>query len=312
MKGSPQNLPESGRESGRSPLDWPAAAGVGRELAREIRAEVRRRSRRRVAVAGAACLFLAVGAGWWSGTLVPPAAVPAVADAHVAAPERRALPDGSILELKPGAVVNVAYSPTERRVELARGEVHVSVAKNPARPFVVAVDGVEVRAVGTAFAVGRNIREVDVLVTEGRVALTRPTPVESGAARGALPVEASSAVVAPEPVFLGLGDRTTVSLAAQATPAPGIETTSPAEIARRLAWRIPRFEFAGASLARVVQMFNERGFARLEIEDRALDAVRISGVLRADNVEALLQLLASDHGIESELAAGTVRLRRAR
>ena len=235
-----------------------------------------------------------------------------VADAHIAAPERRTLPDGSVLELRPGAVVEVSFSPAERRVDLARGEVHFAVAKNPDRPFVVAVDGFEVRAVGTAFAVGRNAGDVDVLVTEGRVALTRSSPASSGAVAGAPPPAASPAAEAAAPVFLGHGDRTTVSLDAPAAPMPNVVATSPSEIAQRLAWRIPRFTFSGTSLARVVQMFNECGFVRLEIDEHSLDAVRISGVLRADNVEALLQLLAADHGIESEQAAGTVRLRRRR
>ncbi len=216
------------------------------------------------------------------------------------APGRSTLEDGSVLEIRTGAAVNVVYSAAVRRVELVRGEVYFTVAKNPARPFVVATGGVEVRAVGTAFAVARSVHEVDVLVTEGRVALARPAPLS------AAPV--SDAALSS--VELGVGDRTTVPLEVDAAPVPSVVATSPAEMERRLAWRIPRFEFSGAPLVRVVEMFNERGHVRVELADRSLESVRISGILRADNVEALLQLLAADHGIDAAQQGATVRLRR--
>jgi transmembrane sensor len=56
-------------------------------------------------------------------------------------------------------------------VVLERGEAHFQVAKNPARPFVVVARGVEIRAVGTAFSVGLESTRVEVLVTEGQVAV---------------------------------------------------------------------------------------------------------------------------------------------
>jgi transmembrane sensor len=303
--------PRTSPATGQAPLDWPAATGIGRELAAEVRAEIRRRRRRRLVVA-AVCGLLAVGVWWRSvpgddtGKTLQPTT------ARIVAPDRQVLADGSVLELKAGSVCTVAFSPSARRVHLTSGEIHCMVAKDSARPFVVAVDGVEVRAVGTAFSVGCSGRAVDVLVTEGRVAVARAPADPSDTPRrdSALP----SGIVAMETggAILGAGDRTSIALDSAAPAAPVVVPLSADEINRRLAWRVPRFEFTGTPLAKVVQMFNERGYLHLTLGDPALENVCVSGVLRADNAEALLQLLAADHGVESDRSANTIVLWRQR
>lgn len=279
----------------RSALDWPRETGLGPDLARAIRAEVarRRRLRFRVATATACALLLGVFVAQRSGVFAP--AVPvAIASSRVSAPERRTLPDGSVVELKNGATIEVNFTPALRRVVLTRGEAHFEVAKNPSRPFVVTADGVEVRAVGTAFAVERGGDTVEVLVTEGRVTVARE----------------SAAPSAPTP--LTAGNRAVIAASAESAPVPDVTALSANEIARRLAWRVPRLEFSGAPLAEVVRLFVEHGRVRLVLGEPALGAVKVSGVLRADNVDALLQLLAADHAIDADVTGAGIVLRRRR
>ncbi len=293
-----KNLPPPGADGAappRSALDWPRETGLGPDLARAIRAEVarRRRKRFRVATATACALLLGVFVAQRSGVFAP--AVPvAIASSRVSAPERRTLPDGSVVDLKNGATIEVNFTPALRRVVLTRGEAHFEVAKNPARPFVVTADGVEVRAVGTAFAVERGGATVEVLVTEGRVTVARE----------------SAAPSAPTP--LAAGHRVVIAASAESAPAPDVTALSANEIARRLAWRVPRLEFSGAPLAEVVRLFAEHGRVRLALGEPALGAVKVSGVLRADNVDALLQLLAADHAIEADVTEAGIVLRRRR
>lgn len=283
----------------RSPLDWPREAGLGVELAREIRAEARRRHRVRLALATAACAVLAV-------VLLrpfdpaPTAVTPAtVATTKVSAPERRTLPDGSIVDLRSGAAIEVEFVPDLRRIRLTRGEAHFEVAKNPAAPFVVIADGIAIRAVGTAFAVERGSAAVDVVVTEGRITVGRdPDAAASAPAADATPLAA--------------GKRATVALNANAFAAPRVSDVSADELARRLAWRVPRLEFSGAPLSEVIRLFAEHGRARLVADDPALRDLKVSGILRADNTDALLQLLASDHAIEAHHRDGAIILARRR
>lgn len=106
----------------------------------------------------------------------PPVAAPALATpaTTLALCEEAKLADGSRVDLNRGAAITVEFTATERRVRLERGEAHFTVTKDPTRPFVVEVDGVAVRAVGTAFSVKRGADSVAVLVTEGIVAVNSP------------------------------------------------------------------------------------------------------------------------------------------
>lgn len=79
------------------------------------------------------------------------------------------LEDGSRMRLNTDSVVRVRFTRGERRVTLARGEAFFEVAHNPARPFIVAADDAQVRALGTKFDVRREPQAVQVTLLEGRV-----------------------------------------------------------------------------------------------------------------------------------------------
>lgn len=82
--------------------------------------------------------------------------------------------DGTRVWLSPESEVEYlsAFSSHERKVKL-KGEAFFEVAKDVKRPFIVEVDGLEIRALGTAFSV-KNYDNIDprVLLTEGRLQLT--------------------------------------------------------------------------------------------------------------------------------------------
>jgi len=83
------------------------------------------------------------------------------------------LPDGSQLMLNTDSAVDIAFSPSERRVTLLNGEVLVSTAKDPAaRPFIVETPQGITRALGTRFCVRINGSRSQVSVLEGQVDIT--------------------------------------------------------------------------------------------------------------------------------------------
>lgn len=271
-------------------VDWAVHTGVTEEVMAGARQRFRRRQRRRFALAGATGALVLGAALWFSSFARPAATVTGVpASAVVAVPARQILPDGTIVELKTDAEIAVAYSPAARRVVLIRGEAHFQVVKDQTRPFIVAVDSVEVRAVGTAFSVQRHQAQVEVLVTTGRVAVDR---VGKNAADIRPPL--------PETVaMLDAGNRTLVAVASHPI-APVVETVSEIEIGRHLAWRIPRLEFTRTPLAEAIPMINRHSAIKLSLGDPGLGSVCISGMLRVDNVESLFRLLEIEHGIKSE------------
>ena len=204
------------------------------------------------------------------------------------------LDDGTRIELNRGAAIRVQYTADERRVRLERGEAHFAVAPDRQRPFVVEVDGVSVRAVGTAFSVRRGPETVAVLVTEGTVALTSPSAPHD---------EAAPRITA--------GQRAVVALASPET-ATLVEAVAAGAIEAHLAWRPRLLEFDETPLSEIAAEFNRRNPVRLEINDSALRARRLSATLRSDNVEGFVRMLESEFGIAANRTAPGVIVLQAR
>lgn len=86
------------------------------------------------------------------------------------------LPDGTLAVLNTRSALKLEYTGRERRVALLRGEAWFKVHHDSAHPFIVRVQGGEVRAVGTAFDVRPEAEDrVTVVVTEGTVAVSNGT-----------------------------------------------------------------------------------------------------------------------------------------
>ncbi len=257
-------------------------------------------------LAAAAALAIAFISGDHAGHQPNPpgAAHDPMANASPVATTRR-LADGSTARMKAGAEISEAYSPTERRIRLVRGEAFFSVVKDATRPFLVEIGHVTVRAVGTAFAIRFDPQAVDVLVTEGTVQVT---PGEQrSAATGTEDAPRASALV-------GAGHRAVVAHIAQPeSPAVVVSAVPTAEIARSLAWSDPMLELTGATLGDLVTTFAQRSGRRIEIAEPGLGAVQIGGRFPTDDVDGFLRALDAIYEVKSEKRAdGSIVLRKAR
>lgn len=216
-----------------------------------------------------------------------------------AGPTTRQLADGSVARLKADAEIRVAFSAAERRVRLVRGEVFLTVAKDPSRPFFVEARNVTVRAVGTAFAVRFDLQAVDVLVTEGTVQVTP-------AASGPSPAQ-------PEPTFVNAGHRAVVARVSEPQASPVVVTAvSTAEITRALAWSEPLLELVNGTVGELVSQLAQRSGRAIEIGDPALAATRIGGRFPIDDVDGFIRALGQVYDVKAERRAdGVVVLRKA-
>ena len=266
-----------------SALNWAAAHGHNQALLAELaaRAALRRRRRLRLASAAGAVALLAVGL--WLSPFVGGARRADPGRVAVSVPARQVLPDGTEVELRGDATLTVDFSGALRRVNLSRGEAYFQVAKDPARPFVVGALGIEVRAVGTAFFVQLGAAQVEVLVTEGRVAVS----------------EASADLAAAERPRAGSAYVDAGQFAVVAAGVPQIVNLPAAQSADRLAWRIPRIEFTATPLAQAIARLNRLSAVQLSLGDDSLANLRISGVVRADNGEALVRLLVANYEVDA-------------
>ncbi|MEY4939698.1 MAG: hypothetical protein RIQ93_1433 [Verrucomicrobiota bacterium] len=203
-------------------------------------------------------------------------------------PERRALPDGSVVELKTGGDILVNFTPGRRDVRLVRGEAYFAVAKDAARPFVVTAGAVTVRAIGTEFAVSVAPAAVDVLVTEGRVAVER------------IVADASPVVEPTAPTFLEAGNRTVVPVALVGQTPLEIQPVAAPQIASALAWRVMRVEFTATPLGEIVARLNHQNRAQLALADPALADLRISGIFWLNDPDGFARLVEASAGLQTK------------
>lgn len=250
------------------------------ELARFDTARRVRRRRRALRVGGVLAAAIAFAAlGWQPLREAASSAVPAVTVA--VRPDERVLPDNSIVHLNAEAEIRVNYSATGREIDLLHGEALFSVAKDPARPFVVRAAGVEVRAVGTQFSVKAAGRQVELLVTEGRVAVARPAETTPAA-----PAEPAST-----PLMMQAGSRLRMELDAPIPLDPAVTAVTPKEIVDALAWREKRLEFTATPLGEAVRIFNRENRTQIVLADPAMEGWRIGGIFWKDNPRAFARLL---------------------
>ena len=283
------------------------ATALRARLAAQDRRNRHRRLTAGVALAMAACLavFFWLARPMESHLEVLP---DGVTTARISAPVSQTLPDGSVVEFKPGARITVDFRPDERRVILDSGEAHFSVTKNPQRPFIVKAGTVDVRAVGTAFAVQLGSTEVEVLVTDGMVSVASLRSAAGGDSGGS-PGDASPEAAREPPLPVEVGQQATVKL--NAGGALPVVTTMPGDaFAERLSWRVPVLEFSETNLAEAVKLFNRYGKVRLRTADKEVSAMRVTGVFRSDSPEGFAFALEATLGLRIERQNGVILLRR--
>jgi transmembrane sensor len=225
--------------------DWlvePASGTVSRPV-----------SRRRLLLLGASGLAAAACAGGWVWLSRPKSLQTRLGEFR-----KVPLPDQSVASLNTDSHVEVAVTPKVRRVVLVKGEAWFAVAKDPQKPFVVEVDDVRVKAVGTAFSVRRRASGVEVIVTEGTVATWRED-------------------LHAEPKLIQAGEEAFVS-----TTSPLIDVSTNADAEARLAWRDGNIVLQNDTLADAIAEFNRYNAQKIEVADPALLQKRFVGVYHVD------------------------------
>ena len=187
---------------------------------------------------------------------------------------RIALEDGSTLMLNTATEVTVQFSERQRNIRLIRGEALFEVAHDTVRPFLVRVNDIAVRAVGTAFAVRLEAAQIDVTVTEGIVEVAEPATAPAAD-------QAASATSRPKAQRVAANERVVIMLAR----APEVRSIAPAEADRQLAWREGLVSFDGESLQTAVAEINRHNRRQIVIDDPVLAEKPVVGIFRATDLD---------------------------
>jgi len=200
--------------------------------------------------------------------------------------EQRTLKDGSVVELNRGSIVRSSYTESERRVYLTKGEANFYVAKDPDRPFIVNVAGVDVRAVGTIFSIKLSKYEVDVIVTEGIVNVKR----------------SFSSFITEQPTadsYLEIGQRARVDLRTE-FPVIEVTTIGGTEIDEAHRWKPRLLDYDEVFLGKLVEEFNRSNLIQIAFHDPSLENISLSCSFWSDNVEGFIRLMETSFGMEAE------------
>jgi transmembrane sensor len=185
------------------------------------------------------------------------------------------LPDGSRVELAPQSSVAVRYTSRLRLLKLEGGEGYFIVAHNPARPFIVAVGRLDVRAVGTAFNIRSAGHRIVVTVTKGTIDVY-PSRVRQQPTNGAVPPDAIR-----------------VTAGSEVTWTPRGPTVTFVDPTRALAWLQGRLEYFNEPLASAVADLNRYRAHPVRIGDPAVGRIVFSGTVLIHHINAWIDSLPS-------------------
>jgi transmembrane sensor len=240
------------------------------------------------------------------------------------------LADTSQIELNTNSQIQVDYSEGFRNIRLLQGEVHFEVAKDPDKPFRVYAGNGRVQAVGTAFNVYLKDDDINVFVTEGRVALASTLPVvsadepqdsagaqelaEQNSAPDQLPSKLNDLYAKTELNILGaiaaghgaILKKTAAELQGQGQLAQHqsviklvpIVVDNPQQQNPHLAWRQGLLIFSGESLEEVIAEVSRYTSVDIEIVNPELRGIEIGGQIQVGDTESMFKALEASFGLK--------------
>ncbi|NQY63750.1 MAG: FecR domain-containing protein [Alteromonadaceae bacterium] len=200
------------------------------------------------------------------------------------------LSDGTNIQLNTNSLIEISYTSGKRQLTLLRGEARFDVAKDKTRPFTV-ISGVQsFTALGTIFNIQKNSENnMELVVTEGRVLITKTSEIIDK-----ISTEIATLTAEKLPgIIVTSGEKAVIK---QSIPAP-IQTVSPDQIQRDLAWQKGMLIFEGEYLADALMEVSRYTNARFEIMNPLLAKIKVAGYFKAGDIDGLLQSLNSNFDI---------------
>lgn len=185
------------------------------------------------------------------------------------------LADGTVMHLNTGSSAEVQIDDKRRIVRLLSGEASFDVAHDKQRPFDVQARSATIRALGTSFNVRLRDSLVELMVTEGTVA-----------------VAAAAAKTPLEKVSAGRGAairRDTIALTRLDT----------GTVRQRLAWHDRMIALDGESVEQAVAEFNRYRASPVVIGDPRVAPIRVGGLFRTDESGQFLAALEQSFPIQA-------------
>ncbi len=201
------------------------------------------------------------------------------------------LPDGTRVVMNTDTRIEVNYDEHARRVRLIRGEAQFDVSKRPTWPFLVSVDGQEIRALGTSFIVRHDdIQDLSVTLVEGKISVG--------------PIARNDESPSRDRQILAPGQRLIISR-------NHARTVDRPELKHVTAWERGEVEFGETSLEDAAIEMNRYSTGHVAIADAEVAKLRIGGVFRAGHSEEFVSFVTATFGLRADRRGGQIILNRA-
>lgn len=234
----------------------PGAAASARRT--RVSPPPRRKRRRRILLPACAALLLVVAAFAW--TFLPTGHMSQrVYQTAIGQQKTVVLADDTHITLNTDTKIVVDYLRNERRVWLQHGEALFQVKRNTARPFILRTGNQQIIDLGTVFDVRHYAGGVAVTLLEGKVWVGD---------RKTAPGDIHAATI------LKPGERLTIQInGKQNLDHPNIDGVT--------AWRRGQIELMDTTLAKAVARINRYNARPVQLADKDLGSLRVSGVFSA-------------------------------
>jgi transmembrane sensor len=193
------------------------------------------------------------------------------------------LPDQTQVRLNADSRLRVRMGWFSRKVELLQGEATFDIARDR-RPFEVAVNGLEIRDIGTVFDVSRRLQSTRIGVVSGEVEVW---------SQGADPRRLAQ-----------LGEGRVVQVDARSHAVESLDMP----LSMLLDWQQRKVSFLDERLDEVAAAFNRHNQVQVRVLDEGAASARLSGSLDAHRIGALQAFLERDPRFVVRREGDTVRV----
>lgn len=173
------------------------------------------------------------------------------------------LPDGSIVHLNKNSGIAYHRNFKSNRVVKLIGEAFFDVVHDESAPFIVQVNGVTVKDIGTAFNINSKAGRIEVIVESGLVKVSKNT--------------GSVELKAQEMVRIHPGDQE-------------LRKEKSSDLLYNY-YRSHEFIANNTPLWRMIEMLNEAYDAHIEIEGKDLRNIPLTGTFKEESLNRILQVI---------------------
>ena len=242
----------------------------------------------RAAALAASVVVMVLTIFLWPSFPMRPAAEPELFATHVGEQQIITLTDGSRLTLDAATKVTVLYDDDQRVLTLEEGRAKFDVEKDVKRPFSVTAGGRTTVATGTSFSVELLSRDLQVVLFDGQVKVSK----------AGSPPSRQSYTLAP-------GEKLVTNISPSAVP-----RIEQADIPGAQAWETGQLVFIDEPLASALEQVNRYSRTKIEIGDARASEVKVSGVFNAGDSRAFLDAITEAYALKITSDSGRVMIRK--